>query len=166
MRTLQEKYIALTEGSYTKAEFARDARKEFPSIITKFNSADDAIQILKNKGVLTEEAAEGSESIYPNWKPEYQQEPAFNASLYQTDLGIRMELAEKGIEGIPTEEEYFKAREKVIKNLSKNIYHYTTPDINGSKREDTLKPVAPQADNQMEKVNEVLAKLISKVING
>lgn len=175
MKTLQEKYTALLEGEYSKAEFVRDARKEFSSIITKFNSAEDAIQILKNKGVLTEEATEGSESIYPNWKPEYQQEPAFNASLYQTDLGIRVELAEMGVEGIPTQDEYFEAREKAIKNLSKNIYFYTSlENKEEEEREDTLQVVDTdpksaedlQSTNQMEKVNEVLAKFIEKAING
>lgn len=165
MKTLQEKYIGLQNGNYTKAEFIRDARKECSTIISPFNSADDAIKILKNKGILTEEKKK-EENIYPTWKPDYMETPAFNASLYQVDLGIRVELAEKGIQGIPNEEQYNKAREKAIKNLAKNQYYYTTPDIEDDKREDILKPVEPNSTNQMEKVNEVLGKLIEKVING
>ena len=54
MRTLQEKYNGINEGKFTKDQFLRDARMEQPSLVTHFNGYDDAVQILKNKGMIQE----------------------------------------------------------------------------------------------------------------
>lgn len=54
MRTLQEKYNAIQEGKFTKDQFLRDARLEQPNLVTRFNGYDDAVQILKNRGMISE----------------------------------------------------------------------------------------------------------------
>ena len=54
MRTLQEKYNAINEGKFTKEQFLRDARMEQPNLVTKFNGYNDAVQILKNRGMISE----------------------------------------------------------------------------------------------------------------
>ena len=54
MRTLQEKYNGLLEGTFNKNQFLRDARLELPNLITQFNGYDDAVQILKNRGMIQE----------------------------------------------------------------------------------------------------------------
>jgi hypothetical protein len=56
MRTLQEKYNAIQEGKFSKENFLADARKELPNLVTRFNGYDDAVQILKNRGMIQEEA--------------------------------------------------------------------------------------------------------------
>ena len=54
MRTLQEKYNGINEGKFTKDQFLRDARMEQPNLVTQFNGYDDAVQILKNRGMIQE----------------------------------------------------------------------------------------------------------------
>lgn len=68
MRTLQEKYNAIQEGKFTKEQFLRDARMQQPNLVTKFNGYDDAVKILKNRGMiseakLTEDTPEESSAI-------------------------------------------------------------------------------------------------------
>jgi hypothetical protein len=57
MRTLQEKYNAIQEGKFSKEHFLAEARMQQPQIITRFNGYDDAVQILKNKGMIQEIAS-------------------------------------------------------------------------------------------------------------
>jgi hypothetical protein len=54
MRTLQEKYNGINEGKFTKDQFLRDARMEQPSLVTQYNGYDDAVKILKNRGMIRE----------------------------------------------------------------------------------------------------------------
>ena len=54
MRTLTEKYNGVLEGRYAKAQFLRDARLAHPQFITQFNGYDDAVSILKNRGMISE----------------------------------------------------------------------------------------------------------------
>jgi hypothetical protein len=56
MRTLQEKYNAIQEGKFSKEHFLAEARMQQPQLITRFNGYDDAIQILKNRGMIQEVA--------------------------------------------------------------------------------------------------------------
>lgn len=57
MKTLTEKYRAIQENRYTKAQFVRDARLEHPQLITQYNGYDDTVSILKNKGMISEAVA-------------------------------------------------------------------------------------------------------------
>lgn len=54
MRTLQEKYNGIQQGKFSKDHFLAEARMQQPQLITRFNGYDDAVQILKNKGMLKE----------------------------------------------------------------------------------------------------------------
>ena len=54
MRTLQEKYNGIQEGKFSKENFLADARRELPNLVTRFNGYDDAVQILKNRGMISE----------------------------------------------------------------------------------------------------------------
>lgn len=58
MRTLQEKYNAIQEGKFSKDHFLAEARMQQPQLVTRFNGYDDAVQILKNKGMIVEAAKE------------------------------------------------------------------------------------------------------------
>lgn len=64
MRTLQEKYNGIQEGKFSKENFLADARKELPNLVTRFNGYDDAVQILKNRGMIQE----AEESFSDVWK--------------------------------------------------------------------------------------------------
>lgn len=54
MRTLQEKYNAIQEGKFSKEHFLVEARMQQPHLITRFNGYNDAVQILKNRGMIKE----------------------------------------------------------------------------------------------------------------
>lgn len=54
MRTLTEKYNAVLEGTFPKKQFVRDAKLSHPNFITQFTSYEDAVKILKNKGLVHE----------------------------------------------------------------------------------------------------------------
>ena len=58
MRTLQEKYNGVNEGAFSKEQFLRDARMQLPNLVTRFNGYDDAVQILKNRGMIQEEKSQ------------------------------------------------------------------------------------------------------------
>ena len=60
MRTLQEKYNGVNEGAFSKDQFLRDARLQLPTLVTQYNGYDDAVQILKNRGMIQEEKKETS----------------------------------------------------------------------------------------------------------
>ena len=54
MRTLQEKYNGIQEGRFSKDQFLVEARQQLPTLITRYNGYDDAVQILKNRGMIVE----------------------------------------------------------------------------------------------------------------
>ena len=54
MRTLQEKYNGIQEGKFSKDQFLVEARQQLPNLVTRYNGYDDAIQILKNRGMIKE----------------------------------------------------------------------------------------------------------------
>ena len=52
--TLQEQYNLIKEGKGNKEHFFKSARHIFPDLITPVNSFSDAVTILKNRGVISE----------------------------------------------------------------------------------------------------------------
>lgn len=133
MRTLQEKYNAVLEGTFSKEQFRRDAVMQLPNLVSKFNSFEDMATILKNRGMLAEAK---KEKVTAYEKPEVE-----TADLIAPDLldhGIKAELEAAEVEGTPSEEEYEKAKEKAAENLVKNPLHYkdaqTMPEM-GEKME-------------------------------
>jgi hypothetical protein len=169
MRTLTEKYRAILEGNFTKAQFLRDARLEQPQLITQHNSYTDAVKILKNKGLLFEVEA------LPTYRP-----PVTNPEdLYSIDTverGIDVEVEKIGIlpPMLPDEEVYNKAKATTLKNLLKNPNFYID-DLAGvkstTKRIDTMKPAQRSnlvdKDNGMVKVQlkEAVKKLIYRALD-
>jgi hypothetical protein len=66
MRTLQEKYNGIQEGKFSKDQFLVEARQQLPNLVTRYNGYDDAIQILKNRGMIVEVSTEESFKDYSN----------------------------------------------------------------------------------------------------
>jgi len=54
MKTLQDQYNLIKEGKGNKQQFFKSARHLFPDLITPVNSFNDAVNILKNRGVISE----------------------------------------------------------------------------------------------------------------
>jgi hypothetical protein len=130
MRTLQEKYNGIQEGKFSKENFLADARKELPNLVTRFNGYDDAVQILKNRGMIQEAKIEEAKQPKPTKKglADYRYKPTNEMDKYpyeQILRGLRVELETMGVQGTPTPEEYQKAIGKVAKNLEKDPIFYT-----------------------------------------
>ena len=113
MRTIQEKYNGVLEGKFNKQQFIKDIRRELPQFISNYNGFDDAVVILRNKGILHEAN-----------KKEVLPEP--NYSLDTLERGIDMELEKMGLDSAltPSEKDYEKAKAKAEKNLAKCPTHY------------------------------------------
>ena len=120
MRTLQEKYNAITEGNFSKEQFRRDAQMQLPNLVSKFNSFEDTVNILKNKGMLAE--AKAQEPKYSTAKPEDTIAPDV------LDTGIKFELDKKYGTLEVTDEQYAKCREMAIKNLANDVLYYVKQD--------------------------------------
>lgn len=173
MKTLQEKYNAITQGKFDKVNFVREAKNTFPNFITSANTFDDVVKILRNKGVLTE--AKKDQTAKPGYTPSEMFLPEDNYSLYEIDLGIRVELGKIGLlpGERPTEEQYNKARATTLKNLKKDRNCYSLPEKQG-KREDLPKEVTKSQDSLVDSANgmkkiklqESFAGLIKKIIES
>ena len=170
MRTLTEKFRAIQEGKFTKAQFLRDARLEQPNLVTQYNSYDDAVSILKNRGLLFE--AESTPIYRP---PVVQVEDMF--SIDTVERGIDVELEKMGVETpmLPDEEQYEKAKGVTLKNLLKNPNFYidNLADVKDTdKRTDLMVPATKgtikDKDNAIVKfqIKEAVKKLIYRVLEA
>ncbi len=127
MRTLQEKYNAIQEGKFSKDQFLVEARMQHPNIVTRFNGYDDAVQILKNRGMISDVKIEEAR-LTKNSLTDYRYKPTNEMDKYpyeQILRGLRVELEVMEVYGTPTAEEYAKALAKVSKNLAKDSIFYT-----------------------------------------
>lgn len=137
MRTLQEKYNAILEGNFSKEQFRRDAAMQLPNLVSKVNSFDDTVSILKNRGMISEKKKQ--EPIYSTAKPEDHIAPDV------LDTGIKFELDKKFGTLEVSEEDFNKAKETAIRNLSKDVLYYV--------KQDSIQLDTPE--EQMEKVKVV-----------
>jgi hypothetical protein len=114
MKTLTEKYRGVLNESFSKGQFVRDARMAQPSLINQFTSYNDAVSILKSKGMISEE----------DKLPEYAEFE--NISDEAIRRGIDAELEGMGLmsNDSVSEEDQAKAKEKALKNLKKDPLHY------------------------------------------
>lgn len=120
MRTITEKYYAVQEGKFSKSQFLKDAQRELPHLISKFNGFEDSVQILKTKGILAE-----AKKKEENYGPELAN-PADAFPAETLERAIDRELEEMGLDSVeaPAQEAYDKAKDKALKNLHKDANHY------------------------------------------
>ena len=117
MKNIQKQYTDLLEGKMSKSNFMRNVRMQFPQYVAPSNSYNDAINILKSKRILAE--AEKPEGVYGH-NPNAETPPApgiDQLNYYQVYHGIQYELAQ-----MPeiTDENYIKARKKVVDTILKD----------------------------------------------
>lgn len=130
---IQTVYNGLNEGKVSKSHFIKEAARMFPSYVTKFNSCEDIVGILKSKGALQEVKTPTSE------------DPADYIAPDLLDKGIQFELKAKmdDIANI-SQSEYDKAKKKAATNLLKDPLFYKKKEY-GIKKE-------KEASDKMEKV--------------
>jgi len=68
MKNISTQYQDLKEGRMTQHQFLRNARMLFPNHVTQFNSFEDSVKILKQKGLLNEgDAVKGTPDKAPSY---------------------------------------------------------------------------------------------------
>jgi len=176
MRTLQEKYNGIQEGKFSKEHFLADARMQLPNLVTRFNGYDDAVQILKNRGMIKEARVEEARLTNKSLT-DYRYKPTNDMDKYpyeQILRGLRVELEVAGVVGTPTADEYKKALGKVLKNLEKDEIFYTNQVAGINKKVDLHdKMVDATTKNTIDTFNglkkaelkEGFKKLIKKVLS-
>ena len=144
--TVTEKYRAVNEGKMAKSEFLRQMRLGYPEHITQWNGFKDTVQILKNRGLLFEEAK-------PVVKEEKIDAMKLPYSLEALDRGIRHEFAEAKIEyhagANINMEQYNDALNKAKANLDKDPMHYLNILAGNDKnvdKNDKMRPVSDKPD--------------------
>lgn len=115
MKTLQEKFNAVNESRYTKAEFLRDAQRQYPQFITRFNGYEDAVQIFKNRGLISELKKE----VYDNTS-----EDSYKPETIRRAVDVELEAMGIDSAGTIDEKDYEKAKKKAMANLEKDCNHY------------------------------------------
>ena len=143
---VNDNYKALIEGRMSKSEFLRQARQGLPQYITNFTSFDDAVRILRQKSIISEEL------VYTNKADKF--------PLEAIQRGIRYELEAMGVvdSNSPTREEYKKARQRAIDNLCKDSLYYLNkvaeqtpqPKATEEDQNDKMKKVQPSKKNIQE----------------
>lgn len=169
MRTLQEKYNGIQEGKFTKEQFIRDVRMEQPQLITRFNGYDDAVKILKNRGMI-QEAVVQEARLTNKSLTDYRYKPTNDMDKYpyeQILRGLRVELEGLGVHGTPTSEEYSKALAKVSKNLAKDSIFYTNQVAGVNPKVDLHdKMIDVKKDNAVDKFNGLKKAQLKEAIKG
>ena len=107
MKSIQNQYIDLKEGKMSQANFMRNLRMTLPQYVTNVTSFNDAVKILKNKGILTEMKGFGKwamDDITPEERAAMDQVinnqwmKSFNSELENRDLSFEEE--DKALEAI------------------------------------------------------------------
>jgi hypothetical protein len=121
MRTITEKYNAVLEGKFSKAQFKSDVIRELPNLVSKFNDFETIGTILKSKGII----AEKKEKAVEKYQPEYI-DPADKFPIEAIERGIDYELEKAGIDSAEnhSKEDHKKAKDKALKNLEKDPNFY------------------------------------------
>ena len=165
MKNIQKQYTDLLEGRMTKANFMRNVRMEFPQYVASGNSYDDAISILKSKRILSEAAKpEGVYGHNPNAEAETSR-GIDHLNYYQVYHGIQYELAK-----MPeiTDENYIKARKKVVDTILKDPDAYKELQLANFRAvkaiDEDLKMKEVKEGNLVDKPNEM--KVVKKDVKG
>lgn len=97
MKTLQEKYNAIQQGNFSKEQFLVEARMQQPQLVTRFNGYNDAVQILKNRGMIKE--ASSTEESFKDYSNDALSDMIANLSRYENSEGeielVKQELARR-----------------------------------------------------------------------
>jgi hypothetical protein len=120
-------------GEVSREKFLYEVRRDnnLP-FITNLTSYDDAVKILKNKGIVTEvdtKEAKADEAVKAEVKPKAQTKKApkelhiDQANPYEYRHGLQHEL---GANSDYSDESLAKAKAKVLKNLAKDANYYST----------------------------------------
>jgi hypothetical protein len=89
MKSIFDQYKSVNEGVLSKSQFLRNVKMSLPKFISNITTFDDAVKILKNKGIITE--AKLNEMTLENWTEEVGDE----INNYLADGSLTQEEANK-----------------------------------------------------------------------
>jgi len=124
--TTQDLYTELAKGKITEQKFLYEVRRDLNlPWITQHNSFVDAVQILKNKGMISEKQTKestGKQEVEIIAKTI----DMVNPYEYSKGMNFELDLTYNSVGNADlTEEEVAKAQKKVLKNLTSNSSYYT-----------------------------------------
>jgi len=166
--TTLELYRKHKSGEVSREKFLYEVRRDnnLP-FITNLTSYDDAVKILKNKGIVTEvetKEAKADEAVKAEVKAKKPSEKKLDilhidqANPYEYRHGLQYELAELGEY---TDEALEKAKTTVLKNLAKDINFYSNL-LNAEKSPYTFKQTETDAPGMQAKADGYLKKEVKK----
>ena len=185
MKSIANQYRDLKEGRMTQANFMRNLRMTMPQYVTNVTSFKDAVRILKNKSILTEnittenqpseeeldamikkmeDEKAGEEAVKAQYDEELNEAKKKEEKIYhihqvnptELRLGIRTELEHGDIE-------LDKAKEIAYKNITKDPIYYTTLKLSGI--EAHPKKVKGEKEVPAKKAKKESAQLVD-LVNG
>jgi hypothetical protein len=185
MKSIANQYRDLKEGRMSQQNFMRNLRMTMPQYVTNVTSFKDAVRILKNKSILTEninpenqpseeeldamikkmeDEKTGEEAIMSQYDEELNEAKKKEEKIYHTHqvnptelrLGIRTELEHGDIE-------LDKAKEIAYKNITKDPIYYTTLKLSGV--EAHPKKVKGEKEVPAKKAKKESAQLVD-LVNG
>lgn len=129
--TTQELYNKVLKGDVTEAKFLYEVRRDVNlPFITNWNTFQDTVKILKNKGIINEEK-KGADVLVKNIDQvnpyEYSRGMDFELGLLTNSVGNRVSSNagdSMHIEDL-TKDDIIKAQTKVLKNLTKDQSYYS-----------------------------------------
>jgi len=129
--TAQSLYNQLVQGTINKDKFLYEVRRD-PSLtmITRFNSFADTIQILKKKSIISENK-ELSNKYKADKNPLLPEVESFTIDMvspyeYSKGINYELEICDLSVgNNLPNEDSMLKAQKKVLKNLTTEPYYYT-----------------------------------------
>jgi len=108
MKSIKQQYIDLTEGKMSQSNFMRNLRMTMPQYVTNVTSFNDAVKILRNKGILTE----GKTKL-----------TADQVNNDELRMGIRVEMEHT--------DDVEKAKKIALDHLAENPFYYTQLKLSG-----------------------------------
>lgn len=141
MKSIQNQYNQLIEGSISQANFMRNVRMTFPHLVSNVTNFEDSVKILRNKGLLSEAKKDEGHLCNP----------------VEVDLGLKVEVAKH-------DGDVEKAKKTVYANLKKNSSYYSQLNLGGQAVEPEKIKVKKSkkkhsdidTENGMKKVKEVV----------
>jgi hypothetical protein len=128
--TTQDLYTKVVKGEITEQKFLYEVRRDINlPFITPMNNFTDTVQILKNKGMISEKQTKESTG---KQEVEIISKTIDMVNPYEYSRGMDIEL---GVENEAvgnaeiTEDDIKKAQKKVLKNLTKNPSYYSQKRI-------------------------------------
>jgi len=108
MKSIKQQYIDLKEGRMSQANFMRNLRMTMPQYVTNVTSFNDAVKILRNKGILTE----GKTKL-----------TADQVNNDELRMGIKVEMEHT--------DDPEKAKKIALDHLAENPFYYTQLKLSG-----------------------------------